>query len=269
MKHSKNKIRRYRNLVKNINNWASYLWFKTVSNNASFNFELRDGFSVDVPRQMLSSFKESFFDEIYLKHIPDTHLPASEEELLVIDIGANVGYFSLFAFYCFPNAKVLAFEPMPFNYKKLKEYQEQYPALDFTIYPKAVSHEAGELSLNASTLDEYTTMASIFEHNSRSQQITVETITLQDQLDAAGHPQVDFLKLDCEGSEYAILYNLPQLLLQKVKIMSIETHEGTQPNENLDSLELFLRDNGFATHSLSEGKIGYIWAWNKREEKMH
>nr|WKN35259.1 FkbM family methyltransferase [Tunicatimonas sp. TK19036] len=265
MKYSKDKVRRYSNLTKNITNWASYLWFKAVSSDDSFNFQLRNSFSVNVPRQMLSSFKESFFDEIYLKHIPDEHLPDTKENLLVVDIGANVGYFSLFMFYYFPNAKVLAFEPMPFNYSKLQKYQNQYPAFDFTIYPKAVSHQEGELSLNASTLDEYTTMASIFEHDSRNQQITVETITLQDQLEAAGYQQVDFLKLDCEGSEYAILYNLPQSLLQQIKIMSIETHQGTQPDENLESLEQFLRTNGFATHSLSEGKIGYIWAWNKKQ----
>ncbi|MEQ9443413.1 MAG: FkbM family methyltransferase [Cyclobacteriaceae bacterium] len=259
---SKNKLRRYSNLVKNISNWTSYLWFKALSSESSFLFYLRDAFQVEVPRQMLSSFKESFFDEIYLKHIPETHLPDANEGLVVVDIGANVGYFSLFMFFRFPNARVLAFEPMPFNYQKLLEYQGQYTAFDFIIYPLAVGHQEGELVLNASSLDQYTTMASVFEHDSRSEQITVETTTLWEQLEEAGHQQLDFLKLDCEGSEYAILYHLPKTLLRQIKIMSIETHQGTQPGENLEALEQFLREHGFGTHSLDEGKIGYIWAWN-------
>ena len=90
---AKNKIRRYSNLIKNFSNWPQYLAFK-VSNQPSFDFQLKDSFSVSVPRHMLSTFRECFFDQIYIKELPPSAL--KNDKPVIVDIGANAGFFSLF-----------------------------------------------------------------------------------------------------------------------------------------------------------------------------
>ncbi|MGB3586776.1 MAG: FkbM family methyltransferase [Tunicatimonas sp.] len=219
---SKSKIRRYRNLFTYFENWPQYLWFKTLGQQESFTFQLRNGFSVRVPRQMLSSFRECFFDRIYFSYIPE-HLLELESPTIV-DIGANVGYFSLFMFYEYPKATGYAFEPMPFNFQVLESYKKTHSNFDWHVYHQAVSDNSQPLTLRANNLDGYTTMASIFDKATNTESIEVETVTLPQFLEKEAIGAIDILKLDCEGSEYAILYTLPPKILSNVRILLIETH---------------------------------------------
>lgn len=257
--HAKNKIRRYYNLIKNFSNWRQYLFFKIFSKKDSFNFKLRNSFNIDVPKQTLSAFKESFFDEIYIRNLPEGVL--KEEEMVVIDIGANIGYFSLFIFFRFPKARVYAFEPMPYNYALLEQSKKKYVGFKFFPANKAISDSNSAIELHASKLDGYTTMASIFNSPGNSHTIKVDAMTLVDAMNQNDLERIDLLKLDCEGAEYAILYNLSKDDLEKISAMCIETHMGKNPDENTLSLKTYLERHQFKTVCLDEEKTGYIWAW--------
>ena len=256
---SKSKFRRYYTLIKNFSNWPQYLRFKAVESKPSFNFQLRDSFSIRVPRQMLSPFRECFFDHIYLKHLPDEAL--NFRNPTIVDIGANVGFYSLFMFSRYPQASIYSFEPMPFNFSTLQDYQKTYPSFDWHIDSRAVSASDQAITLHASKLDAFTTMASVFDASYNTERIEVEAITLPQILSTYRIEHIDILKLDCEGSEYAIVYTLPEELLKKVSVMMIETHQGAQAEESTDAMVAYLRKHGFALNYLHEGKSGYIWAW--------
>ena len=82
------------NMIKNIHNWPEYLYFKHFDKEKnSFLFKCSNGISADVPSRMLHTFKECFFDDGYFKFLPKSILG---NELTIVDIGANVGYFSLY-----------------------------------------------------------------------------------------------------------------------------------------------------------------------------
>ncbi|MFP4293072.1 MAG: FkbM family methyltransferase [Cyclobacteriaceae bacterium] len=259
MKSSKNKVERYRNLVQHVSNWPSYLLFKMLGNQPNFRFQLRDSFEVSVSRKMLPSFKESFFDNIYLRALPEQFL--QKKNPIIVDVGANAGFFSLNMFYHFPKAKILAFEPVPYNFNILKDYQQTYPDFNFHIFQEAVSGEDTTLKLNLSKLDGYTTMASIFESESRGYQIEVPARSLETVLNRQKLAHIDLLKLDCEGAEYQILYHASDDVLSRISNMSIETHEGKEKSESLSALKDFLEKKGFITEALEEGKYSYLWAW--------
>lgn len=259
MKSSKNKVERYRNLVRHVANWPSYLLFKMLDHQKSFRFKLREAFAVEVDRRMLPSFKESFFDNIYLRALPEQLLRKNRP--VILDVGANAGFFSLNMFYHFPGARILAYEPVPYNFEILKSYQQSYQDFNFHVFQEAVSGENSTLKLNLSKLDGYTTMASIFESESRSHQIEVPARSLETILGQQQIEQVDILKLDCEGAEYEILYQAPDPVFEQIRAMSIETHEGPGDAENLPALKGFLEKKGFATEALEEGKYSYLWAW--------
>jgi FkbM family methyltransferase len=253
------KLNRYSKLVKKFKNWPAFLWFKlTAGKNDSFVFKLRNSFSIRVPRQLLGPFRECFLDEVYLQHInPDI---LKKEQLVIIDIGANVGYFSLFMFSKFPKARIHAFEPMPYCYNLLKEYQAKYKQFDFHIYPDAVSDKDGTIDLYTDSVDEYTTQASIL-FTEKAHKVLVHTKPLDHFLNESGISKVDILKLDCEGAEYAILYNLPDQVWNEVSSLSLESHNSDHKSENTIDLANFLKTKNYSVQykELSK-KVGHIWA---------
>jgi len=253
------KLRRYRSLISQFTNWPGYLSFKGGKAPA-FKFRMRNGFEIEVQRKMLPPFKESFFDQVYLKGYPESF--KMPEEPVIVDIGANVGFFGLFIFSQYPSARVFGFEPMPFNYKQLNQYQDTYPQFAWKNYNEAVSENRNGLTLFSSTIDQFSTMAGVFATDGRGEKIEVKTLTLVDVMDQNELSHIDLLKLDCEGSEYSILYNLSDEQLSKVTNLSIETHPGGSDSESHDALKSYLVEKGFAlTDKMNDDGTGYIWAW--------
>lgn len=253
------KLNRYTKLVKKFKNWPAFLLFKmTAGKDDSFVFKLRNSFSIRVPRQLLGPFRECFLDEIYLQHINPEIL--KKEQPVIIDIGANVGYFSLFIFSKFPKAKIYAFEPMPYCYNLLKEYQTKYKQFDFHIYPDAVSDKNGSIDLYTDSVDEYTTQASIL-FTEKAHKVSVRTKRLDQFLQEAGITKVDILKLDCEGAEYAILYNLPDPAWREIASLSLESHDSNNKSENTIDLADFLKTKNYNVQYKELPKnVGHIWA---------
>ncbi|OEK05363.1 FkbM family methyltransferase [Roseivirga misakiensis] len=226
----------------------------------TFSFRLKNGFQIDVPRKMMPPFKESFFDRVYLKNFPNGQLKT--ENPTIIDIGGNVGFFSLFMLSQFPKAKVIAFEPMPFNFQQLAHYQSTYSTLDWTIENKAVSSNRDGIKLFSSTIDGFSTMASVFTDQGKGEEINVETVVFSDVIETYGLTKIDLMKLDCEGSEYAILYGMSDDQFDLVSNFSIETHPGQSGNQNHSALVSFLKEKKYdLVDQMNSDGTGYIWAW--------
>lgn len=259
MTKSKNKVLRYSNLIKRTNNWSSYLWKKLAGLEKGFEFNLVNFGKIHVPRKMLGAFRENFFDEIYFRYLPK-HLFEGKSDLTIVDIGANVGYFSLAAFSKVPNAKIVAFEPHPYCYDVLKGYQNDFPEFEWEINNLAVSSEKGVLTLYTDAADGFTTIASTHQKEG-GVKIDVPTVKLDEFLAEKGIAQIDLIKLDCEGAEYGILYSLDTSFFESVNALCIETHIVAEENHNIIALNEYLQQIGYNTYHLDEGDTGYIWAW--------
>jgi FkbM family methyltransferase len=263
VRKSKDKAKRYKNLVAKIGNWKLYLWKKLVGFEKYFDFEIKDFGVVRVPRNMLGPFRENFLDDIYIGNIP-SKVFQNKERPTIIDIGANVGYFSLSIFARFPKASVYSFEPHPYCFKVLSDYKETFANYNFNIFEQAVSNADDKITLFITDHEEFTTTSSIFDNNNKAtKKISVDAIKLEYFILQQKLEEIDLLKLDCEGSEYAILYNLPKEFFSKITAFSIETHSGNAANENLNSLRKFIGDQGYKVEYLDEGYTGYIWAWRE------
>tara|TARA_B100000965_G_C19602712_1_gene763785 strand:+ start:11044 stop:11820 length:777 start_codon:yes stop_codon:yes gene_type:complete len=254
----KQKLNRYKNLISDFSNWPSFIGFKS-GKKPSFQFRMRNGFKIEVKRQMLPPFKESFFDKVYLKHFPENSLPHNP---VIVDIGANVGFFSLAMFSQFPKARIFAFEPMPFNFQQLNSYKKGYPEFDWKIERKAIADHDNGIILHSATVDSFSTMAGVFATDWQGEKIEVPTLTLGAVVKKNNLEKIDLLKLDCEGSEYAILYSLNDSDFDRINLMSIESHPGTAESQNHRSLLIFLNQKGFTTkEQMNPDGTGYIWAW--------
>ena len=128
----------------------------------------------------------------------------------VLDIGANVGYFTLLAASLVgPEGRVYAFEPEPGNYEVLLKNLALNGYENVEAIPKAVSSEIGEAQLILSGLDSgFHSLAHLNLPERGS--VGVETITIDSFLEEHGWPHVDLVKIDIEGWEVAALDGMDQ-----------------------------------------------------------
>ena len=249
-------MKRYYNLFKNFKNWQTYLAYKYgLAGKEPLVFETRSGVIVEVPLRLLHTFKEIFMDECYLAGM-ERSIPSGAT---VVDIGANAGYFTLFAVSCFADSRVFSFEPVPVNYAQLERHRNLNSSRRIKCFPKAVAGQAGEINLSFDSSDSFTTSATIFKQDvQQTESIKVPCLTLWQIMDENGINKCDLLKMDCEGAEYDILYNCPPDYLQRIDQIAMEVHSGGQKNQNIEAMEAFLRKQGFLTR---RRPVGMLWAW--------
>jgi FkbM family methyltransferase len=208
-------------------------------------FRLRNDIVVEVPKRLLHEFKEIFMEECYTRrrafHLTDRPT--------IIDIGANAGFFTLFAASRFPGATIIAFEPIAINFNQLKRNRNLNKNASIFCRQMAVYGHAGEVLLSFDPDDSFTTAASVIrEEDHQKGTIKVASVTLPDIFEAYQLNRCDFLKMDCEGSEYDILYNCPAKYLHGITQMAIEVHRGTEMHHNIDSLANYLNSIDFQTY---------------------
>ena len=96
--------------------------------------------------------------------------------------------------------------------------------------------------------------------------MTLPQIFQQYQIDT-----IDFLKLDCEGSEYDILYNLGATMFERIAVISLEFHDLHDPERSGYTLALFFLKMGYTItkfaylETISKVHSGQIIAVNNRK----
>jgi FkbM family methyltransferase len=196
-------------------------------------------------------------DECYLAGL-ERDIPSDST---IIDIGANAGYFTLFAAALCSRAKLFSFEPVPVNYAQLKRNCDLNSTRQIKCFPQAVAGHAGVIILTFDPSDSFTTSATMFtSEKAADKSLAVPCVTLQRLMDENGIGKCDLLKMDCEGAEYDILYNCPADYLQRIDQIAMEVHRGQKENQNIDALESFFGQQGFFTCRRQEGML---WAWRR------
>jgi FkbM family methyltransferase len=257
-KETEGLMKRYYNLFKTFKNWWMYIAHKYgFAVMEPLVFETRNGVIVEVPLRLLHTFKEIFMDECYLAGL-ERPIPSGAT---VIDIGANAGYFTLFAASRFTDARVFSFEPVPVNYAQLERHRNLNGSRQIKCFLQAVAGQTGEISLSLDSSDSFTTSATmIFAKTDAQEKIKVPCVTLAQVMDENGISKCDLLKMDCEGAEYDILYNCPLEYLQRIDQIAIEVHRGEKENQKIEAMEAFFKKQGFFTRRKS---VGMLWAWRR------
>jgi len=211
---------KYFNLIKNLSNWWLYLAVKFgLTGVDPVLFRTRKQVLVEVPRRLLQTFKEIFMDECYMDGL-ELHVP---DNSTVIDIGANAGFFTLFAASRFSCSKVLAYEPIPSNFKQLERNRGLNADCSIECFQKAVAGHSGTVEIMFDPDDSFTTNATIFQKpHKHNKVIQVPSITLSDMFLKHSIERCDLLKMDCEGSEHEILLHSNNL--DRVEYLSAELH---------------------------------------------
>jgi FkbM family methyltransferase len=171
------------------------------------------------------TFLEVKVDEVYKKDNIEVR-PGDT----VLDIGANYGFFSLYAAEK-GASRVISLEPFESTYKCLKKNTESFGQI-ITVNA-AISSEEGEakfvsnsdysganyLLSNVSISDD-----NIFIKPDDSNTFSVKTTTINKIIDQYKIDKIDFLKVDCEGGELDLFKTITDENLSKVKKAVIEYH---------------------------------------------
>lgn len=163
--------------------------------------------------------------------------------MTVIDIGANIGYYSLLAAKgAGPEGKIYSFEPDPHNYSVLRKNIEVNGFTNITAIPKALSRQKGFVDL-------YCDESNFGAHTLASENIQVrlwasikvETLRLDDFLQERGISRVDFIKMDVQGAEGLVLEAAVKTLMSPGLKVLMEFWPAGLRNLKTDPLELLRR----------------------------
>jgi FkbM family methyltransferase len=173
------------------------------------------------------------------------------ENPVVIDIGANAGFFNILLLSKIKNATILAYEPLLSNTKFFKKVINQNPVLQKHIQ----LHQAAVTGTEKESLDlfmedtlENQVVASVFEgfNKDNLKKMTVPCISLTKIVKENNLQKIDLLKMDCEGSEYDIIYNTAQDIIKMADHIAIEVHDVDDKTNNFSSLKIYLESLGYA-----------------------
>ncbi len=130
----------------------------------------------------------------------------ADRPFVFLDIGANVGLFSLFvAAHAGPNTRILAFEPDQANLQRLYFNIQSNPGVPIEVFPIALGDEEGYLELIPHPRDRGGTQTREIDPAQTSAGARVSCRTLLDVLSRAHIDAVDAIKIDVEQFEDCVL----------------------------------------------------------------
>ncbi len=183
-----------------------------------------------------------------------------EDARCIFDVGGNIGLFTLAAKLRAPVAAVYTFEPMRDTFEALRLNVESHGCTDvhlynvavgaqdrarqtFTFYPRMPGNatlfpgikEAQRLAMNQIFGKENTDLT--FQSETRE----AEMRTLSSLIREHGITRIDYLKIDVEGAELAVLDGIAEEDWPMIRQVAVETHS----DQLREQVEACLTSHGF------------------------
>jgi FkbM family methyltransferase len=175
---------------------------------------------------------------------------------VVIDVGAHIGLFSLYASQNCTKGKIFAFEPIKENYEILESNKKLNDFSNIQSENCAISNVTSKITLYQSN-DESGHSKFIQTNNP----VEVASKSLNDFFKENRLESVNLLKLDCEGSEYEIIDSLEDKYFEMTEKMIIEYHLADSNPELLEKLKNKLKYHSYKISIEPLFKdIGFLYA---------
>jgi FkbM family methyltransferase len=203
------------------------------------------------------SIKETFIDRFYEKYGCSL-----DDGWVVIDIGGGIGDFSVFASYNFAANKVYAFEPYPGSFDLLVGNLKRNQVTNVHAFQEAIWSSGGKLSLDTSTGEPVQFISREVGIETADSTVNVPCSSLQETMARLEIKRCDLLKIDAEGAEYAILFNTPEVIYEKIDRIVMEYHDAITQHTHTDLVQ-FLQAKGYRVNAVENAvhpELGYIYA---------
>ncbi|HEY4775641.1 MAG TPA: FkbM family methyltransferase, partial [Xanthobacteraceae bacterium] len=151
-------------------------------------------------------FTPQMFDPVERAALAAEIARVQNRPFVFIDIGANVGLYSLFvAARAGSNARILAVEPEPGNFARLGFNLAANPGLPITPLPLALGAAAGEVAIALNRRDRGGCRTRPLDGSEAGVVTRVPCLPLLQLLHERGIAAIDAVKIDVEGAEDGVL----------------------------------------------------------------
>lgn len=218
-------------------------WFKLTScylgsdsSQYPFTVNLQGGERVEMLEATdVGTLWQIFFHRAYRVHASDRY---------ILDAGANIGLFMLYAARSAPSSKIYCIEPFPSTYDRLREVVRMNHLSDrVTPFNIALTGNTGNFVMRCTSRPSQRRQVFSTDANGVSS-IAITGITLGDWMEQEQVAQLDLMKMDIEGSEYEVLFSTPVEILKRIRRIVLEYHNNNSQYTKAD-LAKYLQEAGF------------------------
>ena len=170
----------------------------------------------------------------------------------VIDIGSNLGYFSiLFAKWVGNQGKVYSVEPVSIYNKIFAEQARKYR--NITLLPYALGNEEKEVEFVSAVISGYLRTGLSHRYNPEKDDANkTYGFRVQAPMKIASKlfadlPKINYIKIDIEGDEYVVLSDMRELIQQHKPIVQAEMND--------HSVTDLLHQLGYSAYKLAGRKL--------------
>jgi FkbM family methyltransferase len=190
-------------------------------------------------------------NRVYEKHVTQEMLRWLKPGVVLVDIGANIGYYSLLAAtHLGETGKIIAFEPSKESCNLLKMSVKRNGFKNVAIYAKAIADIDGMVGFH---MDDSNGI--INKELSGASAYQVEAVKLEHILRAESH--IDLIKMDVEGAEGLVLRGAENLMRTHHPIVFTEFNPpsiASTSNMTADDFLNRFRSMGYELHVIDKDK---------------
>jgi len=221
-----------KDVLKNVYEYYLALLLKTVPGlyKGAIQLHLKDGKILEI-QEFMSLY---IYHEIFIEKCYDV-LPPGDGPINILDVGANTGYFAIFAKQQYPSSTIHCYEPYWPNYKQLQKNISLSKLENVLMFQEGVSNACTtkKLFIDKKNIGGH----SIYPEVTQGDSLDIHLVDLGVALDRLPGSCCDLLKLDCEGAEYDILKSIDVGTANKIRNIVYEyTWKLYNNNELIDHL---------------------------------
>jgi FkbM family methyltransferase len=179
------------------------------------------------------------------------------EDAVVVDVGANIGDFTMQLAWACPRGRVIAVEPVSEHARMIAVQTLLNQVKNVTCIQAALGKNEGEIVIHVSGGH-----SSAYWGAAGTEKVRLTT--LPQLMHEEGLHQITLLKLDCEGAEWDILPASEQVLPQ-IQQICMEFH--CAQGWTAEKLATWLRERGYEVHHTPAAWNGLLWATRPKREK--
>lgn len=188
------------------------------------------------PEEFYELKKEIFSENCYYTEL-------EKENPVIIDAGAHIGMSVIYFKMLFPQARVIAFEPIEENFALLKKNVEENQLENVELIQAVVAPKSGRLQIQEPIGEgAWKSGAGIIPKGWKgiqtNKEIAVTAVGIQEIL----HDEVDILKMDIEGMEYEIVRNMGTSM-HNAKMIMMEVHP--RKGHRITEIQKILTQGGY------------------------
>jgi len=240
-----------------LKNWPLYLFNYLSRSKKPARYCFRDGYSlIDGTGTLAGTIAVVFIRREY---------GLLQKFRTIVDIGANMGSFAVYAAQNCPDATIFCYEPQQENFEFLTR-NILANSLEYRVsaFKCAVASTSEQRKIGIAESPTHSLLSSTVGTATQ----TVRCTTLNEIIVSQKLKGIDFLKINCEGAEYEILESCSRADFDRILNIRLEYHNLDGKERNGAALARFLENRGFKISRLTRYRekaglfpeSGFLWA---------